>query len=431
MESLMQYVWQHRLWPQRYMHTVDGRRVVVIDPGMLNRDSGPDFFNAKVEIDNRLWVGNVEIHVKASDWYRHHHDTDKAYDSVILHVVDRDDTRVTRHNGEEIPQLVMECEPGFYNHYRGLVERADRDLPCVTQLREYEPVKLTGWITSLAYERLYEKSDRILALTEKFTNDWDSAAYITVARCLGFSTNSDPFERLALSTPLNFLSKHADSLFSLEAILFGQSGLLDDAPEADAYVESLKREYAFMAHKFGLKKPESLGWKMARMRPPNFPHRRIAALAAIIHGGYRLLSTLINVESVKEACEVFLPRLSPYWQNHYTFNAPSPPAPAALSLTSCRSMAINAVVPLIHAYATAHDLPEMCQKAIDILQELPGERNSVIEPFERAGVKIKDAFTSQALLQLRRRYCMERKCLYCRIGHGMLSAKVRRAAVNV
>ncbi len=413
------------------MHTVDGRRVVVIDPGMLNRDAGPDFFNAKVEIDNRLWVGNIEIHVRASDWYRHHHDTDKAYDSVILHVVDRDDTRVTRGNGEEIPQMVMECEPEFYNHYRGLVERADRDLPCMARIREYEPVKLTGWLTALAYERLYEKSDRILALTEKFTNDWDSAAYITVARCLGFSTNSEPFERLALATPLNFLSKHADSLFSLEAILFGQSGLLDDAPAADPYVESLKREYAFMAHKFGLRKPESLGWKMARMRPPNFPHRRIATLAAIIHGGYRLLSTLINVESVKEACEVFSPTLSPYWQNHYTFNAPSPPAPSALSLTSCRSMAINAVVPLMHAYATSRDMPDMVQKAVDFLQELPGERNSVIEPFERAGVKIRDAFTSQALLQLRRRYCMERKCLYCRIGHGMLSAKVRRVAAGV
>ena len=428
----MQYVWQHRLWPHNQMQTVDGLRVQVIDPGTLNRDAGPDFFNAKIEIDSRLWVGNVEIHVRASDWHRHHHDNDPAYDSVILHVVDRDDTRICRSDGQVIPQMVMNCEPEFHVHYRNMVSRANFDLPCVDEIRNSERLRLTDWLTALAYERLYEKSDRICGLLKHFSGDWDSAAYVTVARCLGFAINGEPFERVALATPLNFLSKHADSLFSLEAILFGQSGLLP-APGtpggSDPYVEELRKEYQFMAHKFGIKPPVSPGWKMSRMRPPNFPHRRIATLAAILHRGYRLLSTLINVETVKDACTIFTPELSSYWQTHFTFSAPSPSTPRALSLTSSRLMAINAVVPLLHAYGTTHDLAELTQKAMDMLMELPGENNSMTEPFSQAGIKIKDAFTSQALIQLRRRYCMERKCLYCRIGHRMLSQRVKREAV--
>ena len=292
----MQYVWQHRLWPHSHLRTVDGLPVQIIDPGKLNTDAGPDFFNAKIVIDGRKWAGDVEIHVRASDWHRHGHDDDPAYDSVILHVVDRDDTAIRRSNGEIIPQLQMACTPDFSRRYNDLVGRADRDLPCAATIASMPGIYMADWLESLAFERIYSKTDRIDGLLSRMGGDWESACYITIARSLGFGINGDPFERLAISTPLMFIAKHCDSLLTIEALLFGQSGLLDAAP-ADSYVESLRREYAFMAHKFGLKPLQSPGWKMARMRPANFPHRRIATLAALLHGGTRMMSRLLEIRS--------------------------------------------------------------------------------------------------------------------------------------
>ena len=422
----MQYIWQHRLWLQSDMRTVDGQVVQVIDPGRLNTDAGPDFFNAKIQIDGRMWAGDVEIHVKASDWHRHGHDGDQAYDSVVLHVVDRDDTVIRRSNGEPIPQLRMPCAPQFHLSYESLVNRADRDLPCAAKIAEMKPLYLRDWLDTLAYERIYDKSDRIHQLLQRYSGDWESTCYATVARCLGFGVNGEPFERLALSLPLIFLGKHSDSITAIEALLFGQSGLLDTASHNDDYVQRLRNEYTFLAHKFGLRAPQSLGWKMSRMRPGNFPHRRIATLAAMLHGGFRMLARILKVTDLTEAESLFTPTLTGYWANHYNFGTPSPNTPSALSCTSIQGLVINAVVPLQLAYGMTHDDSELTDRAITLLQYIPAERNSIVELFTRNGIKISDAFSSQALIQLRRQYCETRKCLYCRIGHRMLAAQARR-----
>lgn len=224
MERLMQYVWQHRLIPGHGLATVDGRRVKVIDQGRLNTAPGPDFFNAKIEIDGKMWAGDVEIHVRASDWHRHGHDRDAAYDSVILHVVDRDDTMIHRRNGEVIPQMALRCAADFGDSYRRLTDLAAGPvLACKGAIGDVPQVYLTDWIASLAAERLHEKADRIRALMERFQGDWTRAVFVTVARALGFGNNSQPFELLALSVPLKILFKHADSILAIEALLFGQS----------------------------------------------------------------------------------------------------------------------------------------------------------------------------------------------------------------
>lgn len=421
----MQYVWQHRLWPHSHLRTVDGLPVQIIDPGRLNTDSGPDFFNAKVSIDGKTWAGDVEIHVRASDWHRHGHDNDPAYDSVILHVVDRDDTAIRRSNGEIIPQMRMACAPDFNRCYHELVARADRDLPCAASIAEMKPVYLTDWLESLTFERIYSKTDRIDNLLQRSGGDWETACYVTIARCLGFGVNGDPFERLALSTPLMFIAKHCDSLPTIEALLFGQSGFLDSAP-GDPYVESLRREYTFMAHKFGMRRPQSLGWKMARMRPANFPHRRIATLAALLHEGTRMMSRILSVRNIDDAVAIFSPRLTGYWADRYIFGVPSANTGASLSRSSVAGIVINAVVPLQYAYGTAHDDRAMTDRAIELLESLPAERNVIVDAFSRAGIKISNAFLSQSVIQLRRAYCEPRKCLYCRIGHRMLAARCPR-----
>ena len=245
MEKLMHYVWQHKLWLQSDMTTVDGRRVQVIDPGLHNSDAGPDFFNAKLQIGGDMWCGNVEIHVKASDWYRHGHDKDMAYDSVILHVVGVDDMKVKRADGHEIAQLVMPCAPDFSVSYDRLVNNGEEP-SCRGELHNLPPLYVTDWLSSLAYERLYQKVDHVKDLYRRLDGNWTEVIYVMLARGLGFGINADAFERLALSAPLHCLMKHRDSCETVEGTLFGQAGFLDNPPDTSFYVGRMQQEFAFM-----------------------------------------------------------------------------------------------------------------------------------------------------------------------------------------
>lgn len=426
MERLMQYVWQHRLLESTDMVTVDGRKVTVIDPGRLNTDAGPDFFNAKVKIGEHLWAGDVEVHVRASDWHRHRHDGDKAYDSVVLHVVDRDDAQICRSNGEVIPQMRMSCSPEFHRRYHELVDRADIDLPCAREIRGLSPLHLADWITSLAYERLYSKVDHIENLMRQYAGDWEQTCYVILARALGFSTNSEPMERLAMSLPLHFLRKHSDSDVAIEALMFGQGGFLEKAFVTDPYMEMLQKEHRFFAHKFSLKPLQPLGWKMARMRPHNFPHRRIALLARLIANDSRLVSRIIKADGLEELRKMFNEPLTGYWATHFTFGPGSERTYECLSRNSVDILLINVAAPLMMAYGIRHGDEALCGRAVELLQEIPAESNSIVTLFLNAGMACKDAFTSQALIHLRRNYCQTRKCLYCRLGHRLLAMKARR-----
>lgn len=426
MERLMQYVWQHRLLLTDNMVTVDGRKVTVIDPGRLNTDAGPDFFNAKVKIGDRLWAGDVEIHVRASDWHRHGHDGDRAYDSVVLHVVDRDDTAISRHDGEIIPQMVMQCDAEFHRKYHQLVDRADIDLPCAPEMAAMPRLHVLDWLTSLGFERLYEKADRLTRLVADYSGDWEQAAYVVLARALGFGTNAEPMERLARSLPLHFLRKHSDSPTAVEALFFGQGGLLDTAPADDPYVDELRREHNFFAHKFSLRPLQPLGWKMARMRPHNFPHRRIALLAALLCSDSRLVARLIDASSIDELLEIFRRPLCGYWASHFTFGPGTERCFDTLSKASAHILIINVAAPLLMAYGSARSDEELSRRAAELLHSLPPESNSIVSLFTSAGLPCDDAFTSQALIHLRRNLCETRKCLYCRLGHRLLASRASR-----
>ena len=421
----MQYVWKHRLWRSEDMVTNTGKKVRVVDPGLLNTDAGPDFFNAKIEIDGHMWVGNVEMHYRATDWKRHHHDSDKAYDSVILHVVAKDDAPVRRTNGELIPQLVLEVSPQFNADYASLVG-ATIEVPCATKIKQVPHLTIVEWVEGLAFERLHGKVERIHQLLDSFNGSWEDVCYVTLARNFGFGINNDAFERLARRTPLRLLGKHSDSVLQIEALLFGQAGMLDaQKPGMDSYYNQLCTEYAFLSNKFQLTPMEKESWKLFRIRPQNFPYRRIAMLAQFIEGGFRMMNRILEAEGEKEMRALFEVELSGYWTKHYSFGKPNERATATLSRSSTDIILINTVAPLLYAYGELTGNYEMTDKAIKLLEDLRAESNSIVSHFVAYGIDCPDALTSQALVQLKREYCDARKCIYCKIGHHLLSKAAR------
>ena len=421
----MQYVWKHRLWRSEDMVTNTGKKVRVVDPGLLNTDAGPDFFNAKIEIDGHMWVGNVEMHYRATDWKRHRHDSDKAYDSVILHVVAKDDAPVRRTNGELIPQLVLEVSPQFNADYASLVG-ATIEVPCATKIKQVPHLTIVEWVEGLAFERLHGKVERIHQLLDSFNGSWEDVCYVTLARNFGFGINNDAFERLARRTPLRLLGKHSDSVLQIEALLFGQAGMLDAQKQGmDSYYNQLCTEYAFLSNKFQLTPMEKESWKLFRIRPQNFPYRRIAMLAQFIEGGFRMMNRILEAEGEKEMRALFEVELSGYWTKHYTFGKPNERATATLSRNSIDIILINTVAPLLYAYGELTGNYEMPDKAIKLLEDLRAESNSIVSHFVAYGIDCPDALTSQALVQLKREYCDARKCIYCKIGHHLLSKAAR------
>lgn len=426
MEKLLQFVWQHRLGLRRDMKTVDGRSVRVLDQGTLNTDAGPDFFNASVEIDGQHWAGNIEIHVKASDWYRHGHHNDPAYDSVILHVVQTDDMAVTRADGSAIPQLIIKCTPQAAARCNQLTASAPQDLPCRRLLSDIPSIYITDWLTALAYERLYVKSDRILHFVNEHHGAWAEAAYHSLARALGFGLNSQPFEQLANSLPLNFLMKHRDDLTACEALFFGQAGLLPPpAPEEAPYITEIRQHYLFLADKFSLRCTHP-AWKMGRTRPQNLPHRRIAYLAQFICYSGGFIDELECARTLEDMRDVFDHPLIGFWASHYTFSPAREKSSRAISRQSIDRLLINLAIPLLHARAVWRGDIDGASSVIELLEKIPPEDNSVTRLFAQAGIINRDAFISQAIIQLRREYCEKKKCIYCRFGHRMLSNEISR-----
>lgn len=423
----MQYVWHHRLWLAGELRTSSGEPVTVIDTGRHNRDAGPDFFNAKVKIGDKMWCGNVEIHVRASDWNRHGHRSDPAYDNVILHVVQYDDSPVATASGRTLPQVTLPCASDFASRYAGFVNNPANTLACAADIRSLPPVLVHDWLDALAFERLYAKADAIARRLDSSTGHWEQALFITLARALGAGINGDAFERTAASLPLRFLYKHSDSLPAIEALLFGRAGLLERAP-ADGYVESLRREYGFLAHKFGLKPlDQPVMWRMSRMRPASFPHRRLATLAALCYGGFSLMDRILDVRSEDDARRLFADiELTGYWACHYSFGAPTGhDRPVAVGRSTVDMLVINVVAPMLVAYGNATGNDALCHRAVEILEHLPGEKNRYTADFTAAGVACPHALASQAMVQLHTAYCDVRKCLYCRLGHRILAAKAR------
>lgn len=422
MERLLHYVWKYKLYSAASLVTTDGSPVQVIDPGIQNGDAGPDFFNAKVKIDGTLWAGSVEIHDKASDWLLHHHDTDKAYDGVILHIVGTDDFRPIRTNGEEIPQLVLSVPEQVARNIDWLLYR-EVPLPCLSFISRIDPLHVGSWLEALLSERLERKTHDIFTLLERYQTDWNEVFYITLTRSFGFGVNSDAFERLAKSLPLRCIRKQRSSHSQVEAMLFGQAGMLK-GDHADRYYRLLQREYDFLRHKFGLLPLEDFVFKSLRTRPVNFPYLKIAQLASLLIQHDTLFSTLLEARSTGEIKGYF--RISPsvYWKTHYHFRYAVPPKEKTLGDNALNILLINTVVPMFFAYGLYNKKTEYCERAIRLLENIPPEKNGIVSVFSHAGIVVHHAGDSQALIQLKREYCEKKKCLYCRIGFRMLKQQL-------
>ena len=424
MEKFLQYVWQFKLWQPESLVTKDGQQVTVLDPGWLNKDAGPDFFNAKIMIDKQEWVGNIEIHIKASDWFRHSHQYDRLYDSVILHVVSEDDADVTRMNGQKVPQVVIKYPDKVIETYEKLEKSGELELVCANIIPQLPDIYITDWIDSLGFERLYEKVARFNRHLANCYNDWEQALYITLARALGFGHNGEMLERVAKSLPLKVLGKHRDNLLSLEAMFMGQAALLPVESD-EPYVAQMIEEYKFMANKFRLRQPDGIAWQMGRMRPQNLPYRRLAVLAALINREPRLFSRIMDCLSLESLRELFRFDLTGYWATASSVYSHNGLSPLSLSDSSIDVVIINVVAPVLFSYGEYVGDTQYTQRAVELLQMLSPEKNSIVKTFTQCGIKCDSAFQSQALIQLRRAYCEQRKCLYCRIGHQMLKCANR------
>lgn len=421
-ESILHYIWQQKLFSQQGLQTTDGEMLEIIDVGRLNTDAGPDFFNAKVKIGETLWAGNVEIHTQASDWKRHNHQTDKAYDTVILHVVKKADTDVFRADGEKIPVVELPYQAEIEQNYESLMLEK-KWIPCADKISEVPTIFIHSWKNALLTERLWLKTSQIQNLLNENNQHWEEAFYIILARSFGFGTNSQTFEMLAKSLPLSILAKHKNDLFQIEALLFGQAGLLHNDGEDD-YFKRLKKEYDFLSIKYELKPLESSQWKLLRLRPDNFPHVRIAQFAAIIHSSSKLFSKIIEMPEKEILISFFQCEPSEFWKNHYLFNEKSNEKSKKFGKSSIHSLLINTVIPFVFYYADRKGNEELKEKALTLLDKIPAERNSIITGWQNLGMKIETAYDSQAFLQLKKMYCDEKNCLRCRIGHKVLTKKV-------
>lgn len=428
MEHLLHYVWKHKLFPLKVLQTTTGLSVEVIDPGLHNPDAGPDFFNAKLKINGTLWVGNVEIHSFSSDWYRHGHDRDKAYQSVILHVAAEVDAEIKRPNNEPIPQLQLTCPERIRTHYEELC-RADQYPCCYSVLKSLPKLILHSWLTALQTERLEQKAALITRRLERFNNHWEDVFFITLSRNFGFGLNGDAFERWAESLPFRALDKHRDDLFQLEAFFYGQAGLLvgdghlKDAPEVtpDPYYLRLQKEFHYLRHKFELSSSiDASVWRFLRLRPDNFPYIRLAQLAWLYQKGNTLFSQLMEAETLEAVRKTLSTRTSAYWEEHYVFHKLSPRKEKTMGEKSLDLLIINTVVPFLYAYGLHKADEQMCDRAGRFLDELKAEDNRIIRSWCAAGLPVATAADSQALLQLQKEYCDQRKCLYCRFGYEYL-----------
>ncbi|WP_455627642.1 DUF2851 family protein [Parabacteroides chinchillae] len=418
MERLLHYVWKYKLYPSAPLVTTGGVSIEVLDPGTLNTNAGPDFFNAKVKMDDTVWAGSVEIHDKASDWFLHKHDKDKAYDSVILHVTACDDATIYRMNGEPVPQFVLSVPDNVRQNIEWLLLR-DIPVPCISCIQMIEPLHLSIWTDALLSERLERKTRDIELLLEQHNNDWNEVFYVTLTRNFGFGVNNDAFEWLAKSLPLRYIQKQRSSSSQIEALLFGQAGMLEEDNDCH-YYRLLQREYCFLRHKFGLKPLDESLFKSLRIRPVNFPHLKLAQLAAIWVQHDTLFSAILDAYSTGEIKKYFRISPSDYWRTHYHFRYASPEKEKPMGENALNILLINTVVPMLFAYGKRNKLPEYCERSMRLLESIPPERNHIVATFTNAGMLVRNAGDTQALIQLKREYCEKKKCLYCRIGFRLI-----------
>ena len=417
-EDFLYYLWENRLITGT-LATTDGRPVEIVNPGFRNQDSGPDFREAKVRIGGQLWAGQVEIHVRTSDWNRHGHQYDKAYRNVMLHVVFEHDTAV---NGIPVLELKGHFDPLLYSRYEQIV-MSQRWIACERHLSDIQPFTRNVWLERMAVERLEEKSKNVTKILNANKFDWEDTLYRLLMRYFGMKVNNEAFETLASLLPFKTLLKHADHLEQVEAMLLGCAGFLSN-PSEEPYPQLLQREFKVMQAKFGLLTMPEERWKFMRMRPINFPTVRLVQLAQMVYQHGCLFSKIKTAETVNEIKRIFDVKASDYWDTHYRFddgtrkNAQTIPKHLGDGIADV--LMINAVIPLLFCYGRFHKDPSYCDKALHYLEDITAEDNTIIRHFASIGWIADNAMQSQAILHLYNHYCRRKRCLECSIGNILL-----------
>jgi len=422
-EDFLQYVWKFRLFDWSNLQTTDGERVEVVSPGLQNTDAGPDFQQAKIKIGDTLWAGNAEVHLTSSDWKRHGHPTDKAYENVILHVVYRDDEPVTRADGSKIPTIVLQerIAPELQARYQKLLFGEQQVIPCEKTIGTLDGIIIHNWLTRVLVERLHKRSVAVLKTLDVNRGDWEETFYQYLAANFGFKTNALPFELLARSLPQLILAKHKNNPLQIEALIFGQAGFLEDE-FTDEYPLSLQKEYHFLQKKYGLKPIEKHLWKFLRLRPSNFPTIRLAQFAALINRSNHLFSKVLDIEDPKKYRDIFTNiRVNPYWNDHYLFDKKSKAASKNLGRASVDVLILNTLVLILFAYGNSLKLERYVDRSLALLEFIPAEQNNIVESFVTLGIKANTAYQTQALLELKNSYCNHKKCLQCGVGNKILN----------
>ena len=423
-EEFLHYLWKYSLYDPEKLVDGSGNIIKVIRPGEYNRDSGPDFFNARISLDRTVWAGNIEIHTRSSHFDTHGHQNDQAFDNVILHVVAENDKRVFNSKGEEILTAAISFDPELYDRYISLINNP-YIIACQDNIKEIDTFLMRHWLNSLLIERLRNKSELISRIYEETGNDWEETFYRLLSRYFGFRINTGPFEMLASALPFRIIRKHSDNLFQIEAMLFGTAGMLEEDLFKDAlsdeYYRSLIKEYKILSAKYSLKPIHGWLWKFSRLRPANFPTVRISQLAAMLSVTGGLFSRVLESSGIIQLKELFEVTASQYWDDHFVFGKKTRTIGKNTGSQAVCIFLINAVIPVIFVYGKIRGNNKICERALSFLEEMSAEENSILDEWREAGIEAESAFYSQALIQLRNEYCKKRRCLDCRVGSKLVS----------
>lgn len=419
-ENLLHFLWQNLLFETTNIKSIDGAEIQILNRGTLNTDAGPDFMNAKVKINQTVWAGSIEIHVKSGDWQLHNHHRDKNYNNAILHVCWEYDKPAYRNDGSEIICITLKerVKTDLLDRYTYLMNNKS-SIPCSYFIKNIDELTWKMWEERMVVERLESKTLEIFKTLEKCNSDWHQAFYEKIAWSHGLKINADTFQNLATHIPIKILSKHKSNLIQIEALLFGTAGFLSNEKGDDYYLK-LRKEYTFLKHKYNLTECSITSWKFLRLRPANFPTVRIAQFAFLIHKAENLFSKILEKPDVKYIESLLKSGISEYWETHYNFGTTSIKKQKNIGNFSIYITIINTIVPFIFAYGKYKDIDELKEKAISILQKLNAENNTVIKKWIELGVYPKNAFQTQAVLQLNNEYCNKYNCLNCNIGFKIL-----------
>jgi hypothetical protein len=423
-EEFLHYLWKYSLYNPDKLIDNEGNKIIVINPGEYNRDSGPDFFNARILIDGTVWAGNIEIHTQSSHFDNHGHHNDPAFNNVILHVVAENDKRVYNTRDEELLTVEIVFDQILYEKYTSLINNP-YIIACQDEIAKLDNIFVRHWLNSLVIERLQSKSEAILKIFSETGNDWDETFYRLLTRYFGFRVNSEPFEMLAMALPFRIIRKHADNRFQIEALLFGTAGMLEEGlfkdAIADKYYCDLIKEYKILSAKYSLQPMHGWVWKFSRLRPANFPTIRISQLSAMLSVAGGLFSRVLEATDIRQLNNLLDVSASAYWKNHFVFGKETRSIPKNTGSQATDIFLINAVIPITFVYGQSRDCQDICERAITFLENIHAEENKIIQEWETAGIQAESAYYSQALIQLRNEYCKKRRCLECRIGSKLIS----------